>query len=132
MPIKPPVFRPAHQQSRKQQNEDYNRRRGSSAARGYDWGWRQAALAYRHAHPLCVGCGAVGRTVPATLVDHIVPFRGDHELQWDRANWQSSCEWHHSQVKQQLEDLYDHGRIEAASLRLDSEKAKEITLALDL
>ncbi|MGN8738508.1 HNH endonuclease signature motif containing protein [Bilifractor sp. HCP3S3_D3] len=28
---------------------------------------------------------------PATVVDHIVPHRGDPKLFWDRSNWQALC-----------------------------------------
>ena len=28
---------------------------------------------------------------PATVVDHIVPHRGDHALFWDEQNWQPLC-----------------------------------------
>jgi 5-methylcytosine-specific restriction protein A len=32
---------------------------------------------------------------PATVVDHIVPHRGNQKLFWDRKNWQSLCKTHH-------------------------------------
>jgi 5-methylcytosine-specific restriction protein A len=40
---------------------------------------------------LCVPCKAAGRLVPATVVDHVVPHRGDPALFWDERNWQSLC-----------------------------------------
>jgi 5-methylcytosine-specific restriction protein A len=33
--------------------------------------------------------------VPATVVDHIVPHRGDPVLFWDEANWQGLCKLCH-------------------------------------
>lgn len=40
-----------------------------------------------------------------TVVDHIVPHRGDQKLFWDRGNWQPLCEHHHN-VKTMTEDRY--------------------------
>ena len=34
---------------------------------------------------------AQGRVVPATIVDHVVPHRGDPDLFWDEANWAALC-----------------------------------------
>jgi len=45
---------------------------------------RQSFLAL---HPICSTC----HREPAVVLDHIVPHRGDHELFWDQANWQSLC-----------------------------------------
>jgi 5-methylcytosine-specific restriction protein A len=59
-------------------------------------------------HPLCVHClegvvlpgelkGLKGRVTPATVVDHIIPHRGDPVLFWDRkGNWQGLCAPHHN------------------------------------
>jgi 5-methylcytosine-specific restriction enzyme A len=65
----------------------------------------------------------MGRTVPAELVDHIVPHRGDPYLFWSRRNWQSSCGWHHNVVKPQLERLYGWGQITQADLSFYSARA---------
>lgn len=108
----------------------YEARRGSARERGYDSRWDAAARSYRWSHPLCVGCQAIGKPEPATLVDHIIPHRGDERLMWDRANWQSSCTPHHSIVKQALERLFDRGRAKVEDLRLDSAKAIEMTREL--
>ena len=32
-----------------------------------------------------------GALVSATVVDHVVPHRGDPVLFWDESNWQSQC-----------------------------------------
>ena len=32
-----------------------------------------------------------GRRTPATVVDHIVPHKGDKKLFWDSGNWQPLC-----------------------------------------
>ena len=35
--------------------------------------------------------GRKGRVVAATVVDHVVPHRGDPELFWDETNWPPAC-----------------------------------------
>jgi 5-methylcytosine-specific restriction protein A len=42
-------------------------------------------------NPWCVECSLNGKSVLATVVDHIRPHRGDRRLFWDRANWQGLC-----------------------------------------
>ena|SRR5687767_5225131 len=97
--------------------------RVSARRRGYDNAWDKAAKLYRRANPLCVGCLALGRIEPATLVDHIEPHKGDQARFNDQANWQSSCKWHHDSIKKQLEALFERNAIPAAELKLDSPKA---------
>lgn len=71
--------------------------RGSSAQRGYNYDWRKARRQYLDAHPLCVKCLEEKVTTAATVVDHIIPHRGDQSLFWDEANWQPLCKRHHDQ-----------------------------------
>jgi 5-methylcytosine-specific restriction protein A len=52
--------------------------------------------------PLCKYCLAAGRTEMATVVDHVVPHRGDPELFWN-SELQSLCESHHNSSKQSEE-----------------------------
>lgn len=73
------------------------RARGGADARGYDAKWRAARKLFLHRHPLCVMCQAEGRLTPATVVDHIIPHRGDQKLFWDQTNWQPLCAAHHNQ-----------------------------------
>lgn len=63
----------------------------SATARGYGRAWQKASKQFLEAHPLCVRCMAEGRYTKATVVDHIVPHRGDRKLFWDRSNWQALC-----------------------------------------
>lgn len=100
--------------------------RGSARQRGYGTAWDKASIAYRKANPLCLGCQAMGRLEPATVVDHVQPHKGNAALFWDEANWQPACTWHHSNVKQQLEALHEQGAIPLADLRLDSRRALEL------
>ena len=68
-----------------------NQRRGNSAQRGYDHRWRAARLVYLQQHPFCAHCSGV-----ATVVDHVVPHRGNQELFWRTDNWQPLCSSCHS------------------------------------
>src|SRR6266852_4883617 len=77
--------------------------RPSAAARGYDWRWQKYARMYlkRPDNVLCritPGCNR-----PATLVDHIVPHKGDYQLFWDPDNHQPGCKPCHDR-KTALED----------------------------
>ena len=76
-----------------EKHSDYSsdRLRGGAAARGYDAHWRKARKAFLSRHPLCVECLKSGVLTPATVVDHIVPHRGDHALFWNEQNWQPLC-----------------------------------------
>ena len=79
--------------------------RPSGYERGYDNRWRKARLVFLEKHPLCTRCYENGSLVRATVVDHIVPHRGDRELFWDMSNWQALCKRCHDQ-KTMTEDRY--------------------------
>ena len=70
--------------------------RGNSHQRGYDHHWRKARLEHLDAEPLCCHCTKRGYVVPADVVDHIQPHKGNSLLFWDRRNWQSLCNSCHS------------------------------------
>ena len=63
----------------------------SAGSRGYGKHWQKASKAYLRRHPLCAECQRHGRYVAATVVDHIVPHRGNPQLFWDESNWQPLC-----------------------------------------
>lgn len=77
--------------------------RQTAAERSYDSRWRKAREGYLKAHPLCVHCLKENQYTPATVVDHIIPHKGDKKLFWDRNNWQSLCKRHHD-IKTASED----------------------------
>lgn len=82
----------------------YDDKRGSSAARGYNARWQKARKTYLSRNPLCVMCEKQGITKAATVVDHIVPHKGDTALFWDTTNnWQGLCASHHNRDKQREE-----------------------------
>ena len=76
-----------------------NIKSSSACDRGYNALWQRTRLRYLRDHPLCVMCTAHGEITAATVVDHIVPHRGDMDLFWDEANWQSLCKPHHDGAK---------------------------------
>lgn len=75
----------------------------SSTQRGYGYKWRKKRAAFLAANPLCAKCSTDERPVPATVLDHITPHRGDNALFWDEKNWQALCAHCHSSVKQREE-----------------------------
>jgi len=77
--------------------------RGSARRRGYDSKWEARRLRHLQKHPLCVHCQREGIVRAATVVDHIVPHKGDRALFDDDNNLQSLCASHHS-VKTGRED----------------------------
>ncbi|MFV0420598.1 HNH endonuclease [Oleidesulfovibrio sp.] len=68
-----------------------DRQRESAAKRGYGHKWREARKGFLRSNPLCASCLHTDRAVPATVVDHITPHKGDKALFWDRKNWQPLC-----------------------------------------
>jgi 5-methylcytosine-specific restriction enzyme A len=76
---------------RVQERKEIDQRRGSAARRGYDTKWRAARNQFLAIHPLCVECRRQGRVRAATVVDHIVPHKGDMSLFWDIDNWEAIC-----------------------------------------
>jgi 5-methylcytosine-specific restriction enzyme A len=80
-----------------------NHTRGTAAERGYNYKWQKARLGYLKKHPLCIHCQLEGIFIPARVVDHIVPHKGDTKLFWDKSNWQPLCKRHHD-IKTATED----------------------------
>lgn len=96
MPRAAPTHRPRAPSHQTQIERAADRKRGSPRERGYDSRWDRARKAFLAAHPLCVLHALADMVVPATVVDHIVPHRGDRALFWDRKNWQPLCETCHN------------------------------------
>ena len=78
----------------------FDKTRPTATARGYNQEWRRESKAYLAINPRCQhpGCNAY-----ATVVDHVIPHRGDMRLFWDKRNWQGLCQHHHNSAKQRLE-----------------------------
>jgi 5-methylcytosine-specific restriction enzyme A len=106
MPLMPQVHRVRGQLApEKRTYRDENRRRGTRTEQGYSNRWLRARAVYLAEHPLCVMCTAAGRTVPANVVDHRIPHRGDDDLFWDESNWQPLCAPCHNGPKRRAEQL---------------------------
>jgi 5-methylcytosine-specific restriction protein A len=86
-------------------NKLFNNKRDSAASRGYDSRWRAASKRYLSNNPLCVHCFKNNKMIKATVVDHVIPHRGDKILFWDQSNWQSLCKRCHDK-KTMTEDRY--------------------------
>ena len=77
---------------RQQVAREIDQRRGSASQRGYSVAWRRAREGFLRSHPFCKWHhDNEQRFVPATVVDHIVPHKGDKDLFWRHANWQPLC-----------------------------------------
>ena len=60
---------------------------------GYRWQKARKAFLSDPANMLCPECKP--RLVLATIVDHVMPHKGDLGLFWDRNNWRGLCKYHH-------------------------------------
>lgn len=89
-----------HQSRVKQRDRD----RGTAHQRGYDAEWKKHRDQFLTGYPLCVECRRKGYVMPATVVDHIVPHKGDQTLFWNQSNWQSLCKPCHDR-KTATEDM---------------------------
>lgn len=83
-------------QHKKESQQRYDKERGTSAQRGYDARWRRESKLFLNEHPLCAECLKGGNEVPAVLVDHTEPHKGDPKIFWDKSKWQGLCWCHHS------------------------------------
>jgi 5-methylcytosine-specific restriction protein A len=95
-----PGYCAEHQRLNRKQYDD---RRGSAASRGYGARWQKARAVFLSHNPLCAECERQGVLMPATVVDHIKPHRGDQEQFWDASNWGPLCKRCHD-IKTVKED----------------------------
>jgi len=98
MPIRPPTHKPPGHRSKKHKARQYwNDRKGSVTEK-----MRRSPLFLRKRksflvrHPLCVECLKRDEVTAATVLDHVIPHKGDAKLFWDEDNWQSLCKPDHS------------------------------------
>lgn len=78
-----------HKQLHIRSQKEFERK--SPSKRGYNYKWTKARKAFLAQHPFCEcpECKASGHPLPAKVVDHIIPHRGNQELFWDSNNWQA-------------------------------------------
>jgi 5-methylcytosine-specific restriction endonuclease McrA len=71
----------------------------------YNYRWQQARLRFLRENPLCAMC--LKRCPPiieaSSVVDHVIPHRGDPELFWDESNWQALSKRCHDSRKASIE-----------------------------
>lgn len=77
----------------------YDRQRLSSKERGYNYRWTKYRSWFLRLHPICAKCGRAA----ASVVDHIVPHKGDDVLFWAADNHQALCKRCHD-IKTSSED----------------------------
>lgn len=77
--------------ARKQWQAKLDQDRGSAYARGYDKRWQRFRKDFLSRNPLCAECARQGRVTAASVVDHIIPHRGDRETFWKSGNHQPLC-----------------------------------------
>jgi len=53
--------------------------------------WLKIRKLYLAQNPLCAECEKLGRTVPATILDHIIPHRGNEALFFEPTNRAGLC-----------------------------------------
>jgi 5-methylcytosine-specific restriction protein A len=80
---------------KKTYDKDYERKRGTAHQRGYTKTWSKYRLMYLRENPICVMCQEEGNIVSASVVDHIIPHKGNMDLFWDSNNHQALCKRHH-------------------------------------
>lgn len=73
-------------------------------AKPYGARWQRFASAFLANNPLCRYCLIRGRVKPATVVDHIMPHKGDMALFWMEDNHQALCAKCHNSTKAREEN----------------------------
>jgi 5-methylcytosine-specific restriction protein A len=57
--------------------------------------WKDLRSSFLNSNPLCVECQRLGIVKVASIVDHVIPHKGETELFFDEKNLQSLCKLHH-------------------------------------
>lgn len=65
--------------------------------------WRKERGQFLVLNRFCKFCRDEGKRTHATVVDHIIPHRGDEQIFWDKSNWQPLCKQHHDGDKAVIE-----------------------------
>lgn len=88
--MQPTRAREVSTQSVQMLNPDAWREGLTTAQRGYGGKWQRYRIRFLEKNPLCVRCRDEGRVTAATVVDHVIPHRGDMKLFWSGAH-QALC-----------------------------------------
>ncbi|MFZ3132667.1 MAG: HNH endonuclease signature motif containing protein [Desulfosporosinus sp.] len=95
------------------QEQRCDKRRGSSTERGYNARWQRYRTQFLMAHPLCEckECKDGGLITVATVVDHIIPHKGNYNLFWDPSNHQAMSKQHHDRKTATEDGGFGNGRF---------------------
>jgi len=94
-----------HEQTQRESWKEYDKARPSASRRGYDVRWQDYREIYLRHNPLCALCLKGGKHKEASIVDHIMPHRGDMSLFWDADNHQSLCvQCHNIKTRQEINE----------------------------
>jgi len=99
MPTKPKLFTVG----KKIKVKDQRSTEAHERQKLYDRQWRKQRTYFLQSNPLCIMCKHKGMVTSATVVDHIIPHKGNHKLFWDVNNWQPLCKTHHDSDKRKME-----------------------------
>lgn len=72
----------------------------NSHQRGYTYKWQKYREKFLFENPLCLYCERKSIVTVATVVDHIIPHKGDQKLFWSTNNHQPLCKRCHDSDKQ--------------------------------
>lgn len=95
MPIAPKASRKPWIVKVEQKHSHNNRVRHQSDFKYDSIRWRKVRKSYISKHPLCEKCKALGRFIPAQVVDHIIPIKKGG-APWSDQNFQSLCSTCHN------------------------------------
>jgi len=90
--------------------QEYDSRRGTASQRGYNYKWQMYSKGFLKRNPSCVECNREGKMKAATVVDHIIPHKGDMKLFWDVKNHQPLCKRHHDSKTAREDSNWSRGR----------------------
>lgn len=79
----------------KRRQRDYDRNRGTSTERGYDYQWQQFRKRYLAANPLCLDCKETGIIAAARDIHHKQKLCDHPELKYEEENLLPLCKMHH-------------------------------------
>lgn len=91
MATKARKHQPPGQRSERARKREFDQGRPSARQRGYTAKWERYRKGFLLDHKLCVSCMNDGRRVVSTVVDHVIPHKGDMVLFWDPDNHQALC-----------------------------------------
>lgn len=80
---------------KRRNQKDYDRNRGTSCERGYDYQWQKFRERYLMRNPLCCDCKEVGVIAAATDIHHVMKLKDHPEYKYDEAWLMALCKMHH-------------------------------------